>query len=53
MITRWLLITLQGDGQMIDYKNHKPKANLKPVIEGLCFVCAVLLLAFTYLLIGA
>ncbi len=48
-----LLTILQWGGQMIDYKNHKPTANLKPVIEGLCFVCAVLLLAFTYLLIGA
>jgi len=38
---------------MTDYKNHKPKFNWLPVIEGTCFVLAVILLAFTYLLIGA
>jgi hypothetical protein len=38
---------------MTDYKNYKPKTDLAPWIEGICFVCAVLLLAFTYLLIGA
>jgi hypothetical protein len=38
---------------MTDYKNYKPKTDFTPWIEGICFVCAVLLLAFTYLLIGA
>jgi hypothetical protein len=38
---------------MLDYKNHKPKTDLTPVIESICFVGAMLLLAFFYLLIGA
>ena len=37
---------------MIDYKNHKPKTDLTPWIEGICFVCSVILLTFFYLLIG-
>jgi hypothetical protein len=38
---------------MIDYKNHKPKTDWTPVIEGVCFVGSLALLAFLYLLIGA
>ena len=38
---------------MRDYKNHKPKTDFAPVIEGICFVGAMLLLAFFYLLLGA
>ena len=38
---------------MTDYKNYKPKTDLTPWIEGICFVLAVIMLAFTYLLIGA
>ena len=38
---------------MRDYKNHKPKTDWTPWIEGTCFVLAVILLAFFYLLIGA
>jgi hypothetical protein len=38
---------------MIDYKNHKPKTDLTPVIEGICFVGVVLLSIFLYLLLVA
>jgi hypothetical protein len=38
---------------MIDYKNHKPKTDWTPVIEGVCFVLSMAMLAFLYLLIGA
>jgi hypothetical protein len=38
---------------MIDYKNYKPKKDWTPVIEGVCFVGSLALLAFLYLLIGA
>jgi hypothetical protein len=38
---------------MRDYKNYKPKTDLTPVIEGICFVGAMLLLAFFYLLLVA
>ena len=44
---------LQGDGQMTDLKNYKPRFNWQPVVEGVCFVLAVIMLAFLYLLIGA
>jgi hypothetical protein len=38
---------------MRDYKNYKPKTDLTPVIESICFVGAMLLLAFFYLLLVA
>jgi hypothetical protein len=38
---------------MRDYKNHKPKKDLAPVIEGICFVGSMLLLVFFFLLLGA
>jgi hypothetical protein len=38
---------------MIDYKNHKPKTDWTPAIEGVCFVLSMAMLAFLYLLIGA
>jgi hypothetical protein len=38
---------------MIDYKNHKPKKDWTPVIEGVCFALSMAMLAFLYLLIGA
>ena len=38
---------------MRDYKNHKPKTDWTPWIEGTCFVLAVILLSFFYLLLGA
>ncbi len=38
---------------MTDYKNHKPKTNWTPLIEGVCFALSMAMLAFIYLLIGA
>jgi hypothetical protein len=38
---------------MTDYKNYKPKTDYTPVIEGVCFVLSMAMLAFLYLLIGA
>jgi hypothetical protein len=38
---------------MRDYKNHKPKTDLTPWIEGICFVGVVLLSIFLYLLLVA
>lgn len=38
---------------MTDYKNYKPKADLTPWIESICFVGVVLLSIFLYLLLVA
>jgi hypothetical protein len=38
---------------MTDYKNYKPKFNWLPVVEGVCFVLSVIMLAFTYVLLVA
>jgi hypothetical protein len=38
---------------MTNYKNYKPKTDLTPWIEGICFVGVVLLSIFLYLLLVA
>jgi hypothetical protein len=45
-------VVLKRRLKMTDYKNYKPKTDLTPWIEGICFVGVVLLSILLFLLLA-